>query len=473
MAKTKLPIALFLILLLGSVIRLVNLNQSFWLDEASQAQMSSESLSWIWSARINDFHPPLYYIFSHYWLLLGNSEIWLRLPSVIFGVLNVYLIFLFANHLYPAKKINFGNWGMSLGLCTALLLAVNPFHVYYSQEFRSYALLCLLGTWSMYLLSSRSFFWLAVANALLIYTHYSSVFLIITQLVFVIIYTRQDLKRFLLSGLFSLIAYLPWIPQLVTQINSGININNYLPGWSQILSASAVKTVPLTLFKLVAGRITFLSKIVYYPYIVFVLGITLLSFRFITTHRKFLITWAITPVLLMILTSFVFPQNQPFRVIYIIPALVLVFSQAILRFPKLFLTFLIYIALVGNLSYFTRPRLQREQWRQALFTIQGLQTPSSISLVKFSAPFSPMSWYLPNLAVFPAISKFPAQPQDVSEKLAFLSSSQINHIFLFEYLTDLTDPHREVDLGLANLGFVRTKIHNFEGVGFIHEFNRI
>ena len=473
MAKTKFTRDLIFIVVLGLTLRLINIGQSFWLDEASQAQMSSLSLFQIWSGRAGDFHPPLFYFLSHYWQLISKTETWLRLPSVIFGLINVFLVYIFAKKLFPEQKIKFGRWLVKIETVAGLLLAINPYSIYYSQEYRSYSLLGLLGTWSMYLLFTQNYFWLTIANIFLVYTHYSSVFLILTQLVFVTIYQKQNLSKYLNTLVFTFIIYLPWIPQLFRQIQSGINIDSYLPGWRQLLSVSAIKILPLTLFKQVAGRITFISAPIYLIYFILVLTVIFLIFRFADKHRNFLFTWVILPIFIMILTSGLFPQNQPFRVIYILSGLILIFTQAIVRFPKLFLTLLIYIALVGNLAYFTRPRLQREQWRQALVSIQSEMSASDLVVVKFSDKFSTINWYAPNLPVLAAVPSFPAKPEEVAHSLYSLSQSDTRQIYLLDYLGDLTDPKREVDLALTNLGYIQQKTYDFPGVGFIHVLKRI
>ena len=155
----KISKSLFLILILGFGLRLINLGQSFWLDEASQAVMSSQSIASVWSGRTSDFHPPLYYLIIHFWELFGRSEIWLRLPSVLFGVANLYLVYLLANRLLPDLRLKIRRWTFSAGEVSAFLLAINTFHIYYSQELRSYMLLCLLGTLAVYLLLLRRFVW--------------------------------------------------------------------------------------------------------------------------------------------------------------------------------------------------------------------------------------------------------------------------------------------------------------------------
>jgi len=469
MAK-KIP--LIFILILGLGLRLINLNQSFWLDEASQAQMSSRTVEWIWSGRQNDFHPPLFYLLAHFWLQLGKSEFFLRLLPVFFGTANIWAIYALSKKLLTTDKIKIKSLVIDAGYMSAFLLAINPFAIYYSQEFRTYSLLGLLGTLAVYYLFTNKWRWLTLINLLLIYTHYSSAFLIIAQFTYLIFYKRQNLRPFGYSLLISLLLYAPWLPQLWGQIQAGTNIDNYLPGWRSLLSVSAFKIVPLTFFKLTAGRITFLSKYIYYPYAAFVLACVFASFKLAKQNRDFIFNWILVPVLSMIVFSVVFPQNQPFRVIYIIPGLVILSVQACQRFPKLFLTFMIYIALVGNVSYFTRPRLQREQWRQSLEYLSSKSSSSVQTVVKFSGKFSPFDWYAPQLPVLAAVPTFPAQAGQVASVMSDLSNSQITSVYLFDYLGELTDPRRQVDQTLVDQGFSKDKTINFEGVGLIHLFNK-
>src|SRR3989338_7517756 len=123
---------IWVILVLGTILRLISLNQSLWLDEAINV-MAANSYSFfemITQYAIADFHPPGWFIILWLWgKLFGYSEIAVRLPSVIFGVLTIYSVYLIG------KKIVSQN----LGLIAALLFAINPLHIYYSQEARIYA----------------------------------------------------------------------------------------------------------------------------------------------------------------------------------------------------------------------------------------------------------------------------------------------------------------------------------------------
>lgn len=447
---------LIFILVLGLVLRLIKINQSFWLDEASQSILSSQSISQIWHARSADFQPPLFYILSHYWLLISHSESWARLLPIFFGLLNILVVYLFAKRINP-----------KIALISALFLSINSFHVYYSQEFRMYSLLCLLGTASMFAFYKKHWS-LCIFNALLLYTHYSSVFLIISQFVYVLLFNRKYLKNLVFYFLTSLTFYLPWIPQFQKQLSSGVNIDNYLPGWRNILSLSPIKALPLILFKFVAGRINLFPKSIYATYIAFVLIITGFGIGMARGKRRLLYTWTFVPIIGSILLSFVVPQTQPFRLIFILPALMILFAETTLRFPKFFFAIIIYISLVGNFVYFTRPRLQREQWRQALSFIRSRPAPM---LVKFPGPFAPITWYAGDLETVAVVPTMPAKQKEVS----LILNSQLknkNNIYLFNYLSDLSDPALVVEQELKLSGYTFGKVYNFEGVGFVTEYHR-
>jgi len=98
---------IYLILIIGLVLRLILLNQSLWLDEAIGA-LAVKDLSFgaIFSQfLLIDNHPPLYYLILKFWtMLFGYSEVSLRLPSVIFGVCTIALAYLVAQRFGKNKK---------------------------------------------------------------------------------------------------------------------------------------------------------------------------------------------------------------------------------------------------------------------------------------------------------------------------------------------------------------------------------
>ncbi|MBN1263829.1 MAG: glycosyltransferase family 39 protein [Candidatus Pacebacteria bacterium] len=75
-----------------------------------------------------DYKPGGYfYLALPFVRFLGLTELAVRLPSLIAGVLSVYLIFLLAGELTPDQKRR------SFGLMAAFLLAISPWHIQFSR----------------------------------------------------------------------------------------------------------------------------------------------------------------------------------------------------------------------------------------------------------------------------------------------------------------------------------------------------
>src|SRR3990167_1900536 len=94
------------IILIGFLLRLVNLDQSLWLDEAININFV-KSLSFkelILNYSLSDFHPPLFHVLLKRWIsLFGSSEIAIRFPSIIFGVGTVFITYLIGKKLFETS----------------------------------------------------------------------------------------------------------------------------------------------------------------------------------------------------------------------------------------------------------------------------------------------------------------------------------------------------------------------------------
>ncbi len=109
-------------------------DQSFWFDEAMSlywARQSPGDILRVGLALEQDPHPPIYYLLLHYLIgILGESEVAVRSLSVFAGALLVFPMY--------GLGLRLGGW--PTGLVAALLVALNPFLVWYGQEARMYAL---------------------------------------------------------------------------------------------------------------------------------------------------------------------------------------------------------------------------------------------------------------------------------------------------------------------------------------------
>lgn len=125
------------VLLAAAMLRLADLDRtSFWYDEAVSWTQSSGSFAELIRLVANDNYPPLHNIVL--WLtmpVLGDSETALRLPSALFGLGSVFLVYRLGAQLFRPRA----------GLLAAILLAFSPFHVWYSTEARMYAAFAFFG----------------------------------------------------------------------------------------------------------------------------------------------------------------------------------------------------------------------------------------------------------------------------------------------------------------------------------------
>ncbi|MDH3676394.1 MAG: glycosyltransferase family 39 protein, partial [Anaerolineae bacterium] len=133
---------LLLIILIGTALRFLYLGQqSIWYDEAVSLAIADRLSIWdILANRGESSHPPLYYLLLHVWTRwVPINDFSARFLSALAGTLTIPVIYLVGCRLVDRR----------LGLWSALLIAVFPFHIYYAQEARMYTLLALLTTLSL------------------------------------------------------------------------------------------------------------------------------------------------------------------------------------------------------------------------------------------------------------------------------------------------------------------------------------
>lgn len=170
---------LVFIIFLGALIRIIGLwHRDLWFDEAYSYHMAKLPLPTLISTSLFDNTPPFYYLLLKIFLLLEESELFLRLPSLILGIFSIPLCFLVTSKMSSNKKYP---------LLTTAFVALSPLLVYYSQEARPYALLTFIFLLMLY------FFFLflekntLLARLMLIFSTFLALFTSYFTLIFIII----------------------------------------------------------------------------------------------------------------------------------------------------------------------------------------------------------------------------------------------------------------------------------------------
>ncbi len=223
-AKPRAALALIVLLAVG--LRVINLSaRTLWYDEAFSVLFARQG----WQAMVDgtlieeddgsaaDVHPLLYYQSLHYWMdVFGESVAAVRLFSVLAGVATIPVVFLLVRDWF----------GRRTALAAALIVAVAPFHVQYSQEARMYALLALvltLATWAYWRAwqHDRAWDWVAfgvLAGVSMYVQQLAAPVLLALGLLPVLARRRDRVVRTGLAALLALVVYLPWLIYLPRQL---------------------------------------------------------------------------------------------------------------------------------------------------------------------------------------------------------------------------------------------------------------
>lgn len=180
-------------------------------DEPWTLFFSQQPLPLLLDNLASDFHPPFYFILEHFSIkLFGDGVVGARIISLLFSSLTILPIFLIG------KRIN-----LNVGYYAVLFFFVSTIHMYFSHEARAYSLLCFLCSYSFYFLvkllesnkpNIKDSIWFVIISCLLIYTHFFSLFLFLSQILIVLLFGRNKLKLFVILFLSILVLFIPYLP---------------------------------------------------------------------------------------------------------------------------------------------------------------------------------------------------------------------------------------------------------------------
>jgi mannosyltransferase len=241
-----------LVTLLAMALQLHRLDsQSLWFDELATLTGAGWGGSWLDAIQKpltipTTPKPPLSYVVTHLFLLLGERDFLLRLPAAMFATLTIPLVYALGRALFDRQ----------VGLLGAFLLAIAPLQIRYAQEARMYAMWSFLSVLSLYLFwqavrSSQGRWWFlfAVATILALYTHLFTLLALGVMILFALWLLVRPATRtrfpfrsrhFIVALAFIFLAYVPMLPFLTKGLVSGEGLGGEaIPDWglSQLVDA--------------------------------------------------------------------------------------------------------------------------------------------------------------------------------------------------------------------------------------------
>ncbi len=207
------------LLILGAALRFFHLDfQSPWLDEINTLNDADPAFSLgevHASVAKYDLHPPLYFFVIHLlFKIFGYTIFVARFFSAVIGIAAIYAIYGLARELFNKQ----------VGIIAALMLCVNGFHIYYSQEARPYAMFCLFTICSfLYLVrfiklpTRRNAIFYGVFTALMLYGHLFGFFTLVGQMALIVFFIavskKDDRKPFVANSIIAgIVAFVLFAP---------------------------------------------------------------------------------------------------------------------------------------------------------------------------------------------------------------------------------------------------------------------
>ena len=194
-------------------------------DESFTLYMALQSLPDIIGMLTKGDNPPLWETLLHFWVkVFGISEVAIRSLSLIFSALTVIPIYLLGERHIQRF----------VGIAASLFYCFSTFSIYMAHECRVYSLIGFATACSIYLFISAiqrpkplKFILLTIANLMLMYGHYLSVWIIVMEFAIVLVIKpirRKIWKPYLIHAASLVLLFTPMFPVLFRRfLDSGVN----------------------------------------------------------------------------------------------------------------------------------------------------------------------------------------------------------------------------------------------------------
>lgn len=424
---------LLLIVLVGAILRLYRLDaQSFWGDEAFSSIIAASSSIEVLSNAFGSVHPPGYYFLLHLWRsVAGGTDLALRYPSALLGVLGIVLVYQLGRNIRS----------QCLGLWAAGITALAPYHVFYSQEARMYTLLhcltCVMmlayirlwrgkepGWWIVFVLASIAGLW----------THFFSGFVIAVlggHYCLLRLWPRVSVKRtppgwpgfFIANGIIALTFGLYW-PRFLGQAQTvDAEIWRVPPSLGELIAFPLALTI--SQFLSAAWQMAAFGCVMF---LVIIIGLQCVRALWQQAPAA---EWLLLLALLFLIpVTTAYVVSQFWKLIFVARVLIIVAPAFYLllawsaahtrerRFNQLILVLLLLQATLGLYNWFFVPSFSKPPVRDAAYLVQESEFADAPVLHASATSYKIFNHYAPDLDNrLLAGSPLSLQPDEVYERM--------------------------------------------------------
>jgi len=389
------PLKLAFLTLLALVLRYIwHDAQPLWTDEAITWEFAKVDWSGLILRQLYDASPPGSYLLLKAWLHFARSDEEMRLLPALLGVATVPLTYLLGARLH----------GRATGLLAALLVAVNPLHLYYSNEVRYPALLTLLLTAQaltfVELTRKKTWPWFAawsLAGALALWVQYFAVFFIAAEMAYAFIAFRRDRKtiaRLLIALLATTLLFLPWWTEFTLQMTRGKPSRQFFSFFQELFLAPAFLVLGGSEWSLptLLGRAP--ESPAYVPLALLLIAPFLAALvlgwrRDRTRQPPRLCSWLFAaPTAMLLAAAFVVPVFRPKYLLPVLPLAAVLAGAGLVWLEQrrrvlgwALAASVLAVSIYGAVLLQTDPRLRKEPWDEVARTISALARDGDVVAV--------------------------------------------------------------------------------------------
>lgn len=475
-----------LLTLIGLALRAFHLNaQSLWFDEISSVRIAITPVSaLIQTIQSGGAIEPTAWLSTAYYALAkavlsiphDSPDALLRATAAALGVATIPALAWTASAFLPQSAV----------LAATAAIAISPFHVWYSQEVRPYALLVLLVTLTMgtlvRALATDRVTWWGATTVLMALAFYSQPIALALLLITgsTVLATAFTQPRRALHGSAALAAAgVLYLPMALWIVRHGANhpADPRPVGWLDLAYAFYAYAVGFSLgpstTDLHAGTTApLLAHLPVIALVAIVFGVliargALATVRLAPTARVLVWTWLLIPLLLAFVVAL--RSTNPFNVRYAIvsfPAFVLMLGLGVDsdRGRPVIVLAIAATALAGvalaNL-YFD-PAYAKEDCRSLATTLAAETTAADVVIVNAGYMASAVSYYYPGPARVVGYPP-PSRPRTASRDEVLALAAGHPHVWLIESRTFHGDRSGTIDDALASR-FSRDQEHRLPGI---------